>query len=97
MFINEYFKTPIWTEEKPEFVKSLNKASDKYIKESRKTQKKYILVKTRGDHRICMSATILSLATGIKTKIDNFETDTSFPNFLQIIKKLGGQYYAKKS
>ena len=68
-----------------------------YGKDKIETQKKYILVKTRGDHRICMSATILSLATGIKTKIDNFETDTSFPNFLQIIKKLGGQYYAKKS
>jgi hypothetical protein len=47
MFINEYFKTPIWMEEKPEFVKSLNKASDKYIKEARKTQKKYI--KQHGD------------------------------------------------
>ena len=33
MYINEYFKTPIWSEEKPEFVKSLNKASDKYIKD----------------------------------------------------------------
>ena len=42
MQINNYFSTPIWSEEKPEFVKSLNKASDKYIKESRKTQKKYI-------------------------------------------------------
>ena len=40
MYINEYFKTPIWSEEKPEFVKSLNKASDKYIKEAIKTQKK---------------------------------------------------------
>ena len=42
MHIHEYFKTPIWAEDKPEFVKSLNKASDKYIKEARKTQKKYI-------------------------------------------------------
>ena len=42
MYINEYFKTPIWTEEKPEFVKSLNKASDKYIKEARKRDKKII-------------------------------------------------------
>ena len=42
MQINNYFSTPIWSEEKPEFVKSLNKASDKYIKEARKTQKKYI-------------------------------------------------------
>ena len=33
MYINEYFKTPIWSEQKPEFVKSLNKASDKYIKQ----------------------------------------------------------------
>ena len=44
MFINEYFKTPIWSEEKPEFVKSLNKASDKYIKEARKRDKKLISV-----------------------------------------------------
>jgi len=44
MYINEYFKTPIWTEEKPEFVKSLNKASDKYIKAAKKTPevKKYL-------------------------------------------------------
>ena len=42
MNIHEYFKTPIWAEDKPEFVKSLNKASDKYIKEARKTQKDYI-------------------------------------------------------
>ena len=44
MYINEYFKTPIWMEEKPEFVKSLNKASDKYIKATKKMPegKKYI-------------------------------------------------------
>jgi hypothetical protein len=39
MFINEYFKTPIWMEEKPEFVKSLTKATDKYIKEARDLRK----------------------------------------------------------
>jgi len=44
MYINEYFKTPIWSEEKPEFVKSLNKASDKYIKEARKRDKKNIRI-----------------------------------------------------
>ena len=44
MHINEYFKTPVWTEEKPEFVKSLNKASDKYIKEARKRDKKNIRI-----------------------------------------------------
>ena len=44
MYINEYFKTPIWSEDKPEFVKSLNKASDKYIKAAKKTPevKKYL-------------------------------------------------------
>jgi uncharacterized protein (TIGR02466 family) len=44
MYINEYFKTPIWSEDKPEFVKSLNKASDKYIKASKKMPegKKYL-------------------------------------------------------
>ena len=44
MFINEYFKTPIWSEEKPEFINSLNKVSDKYIKEARKRDKKNIKV-----------------------------------------------------
>jgi len=32
MYINNYFNTTIWSEDKPEFVKSLNKASNKYIK-----------------------------------------------------------------
>ena len=42
MQINEYFKTPLWSEQKPEFVKSLNKASDKYIKDSITKHKKTI-------------------------------------------------------
>ena len=43
MYINNYFNTTIWSEQKPEFVKSLNKASNKYIKESKKVrEKKYI-------------------------------------------------------
>ena len=44
MYINNYFSTPIWMEEKPEFVKSLNKASDKYIKAAKKMPevKKYL-------------------------------------------------------
>ena len=35
MFINNYFNTTIWSEQKPDFVKSLNKASNKYIKAAR--------------------------------------------------------------
>ena len=32
MFINSYFPTVIWSEEKPEFVKSLNKAVTNILK-----------------------------------------------------------------
>ena len=42
MFINSYFPTVIWSEEKPEFVKSLNKASNKYISDARKREKEFI-------------------------------------------------------
>jgi len=50
------------------------------------------------DHRICMSTVILSLATGIKTEIKNFETvRTSSPSFLEIIKSLGGKFEIKKT
>jgi len=47
MIIQEYFKTPIWIEDKPEFVKSLDKASNEYIKEAKKREKDYI--KKHGD------------------------------------------------
>jgi 3-phosphoshikimate 1-carboxyvinyltransferase len=56
-----------------------------------------IKVPNLGDHRICMSAVILSLATGIKTEIKNFETvKTSSPSFLEIVKLLGGKFEIKK-
>jgi 3-phosphoshikimate 1-carboxyvinyltransferase len=56
-----------------------------------------IKVPNLGDHRICMSAVILSLATGIEAEIKNFETvKTSSPSFLQIIKTLGGKFEIKK-
>jgi len=67
-----------------------------YGKNKLEKQKKLILIKTKGDHRICMSGTILSLVTGIKTKINNFETvDTSFPGFISLIKQLGGKIERK--
>jgi len=47
MIIEEYFKTPIWFEQKPEFVKSLNQASNQYIKDAKKREKEYI--KKHGD------------------------------------------------
>jgi uncharacterized protein (TIGR02466 family) len=42
MRIDNYFQTPIWSEQKPEFVKKLNNASNKYITEARKKAKDYI-------------------------------------------------------
>ena len=57
-----------------------------------------IKVPDLGDHRICMSAVILSLVTGIKAEIKNFETvGTSSPSFLKIIKSLGGSFEIKKN
>ena len=56
-----------------------------------------IKVTNLGDHRICMSAVILSLVTGIKAQIKNFETvKTSSPSFLETIKSLGGKFEIKK-
>jgi 3-phosphoshikimate 1-carboxyvinyltransferase len=57
-----------------------------------------IKVPNLGDHRICMSTTVLSLVTGIKADIKNFETvGTSSPSFLKIIKSLGGKFEIKKT
>ena len=54
---------------------------------------KKIMIKNLGDHRICMSAFILSILTGSQTKIKNFETVyTSSPSFLKLIKFLGAKF-----
>ena len=59
---------------------------------------KTINVPNLSDHRICMSAAIFALITGIKTKIKNFETvKTSSPSFLTLIKLLGGKFEIKKT
>ena len=56
-----------------------------------------IKVPDLGDHRICMSTAILALLTGLEVKIKNFETvGTSSPNFLRIVKQLGGSFEKKK-
>ena len=61
MEILEYFKTSIWYEHKPEFVKSLNKASDKYIKDAIKRNKDYI--KKYGDFGMSHHSTPLTQDT----------------------------------
>jgi 3-phosphoshikimate 1-carboxyvinyltransferase len=68
-----------------------------YGKNFIETKNKNMRVPNLGDHRICMSSMILSLITGIKTKINNFETvKTSSPNFLKIIKSLGAKFETYK-
>ena len=60
-------------------------------------EKKTIFVPALGDHRICMSSFILSILTGAKTKIKNFETVyTSSPSFLKIMKSLGANFEIQK-
>jgi len=57
MDITNHFSTTIWTEQKPEFVKSLNKVSNKYIQEARKRNKDHI--KKFGDFGISHHSTTL--------------------------------------
>ena len=67
-----------------------------YGKNEIKKQNRTILVKAKGDHRICMSSAILALITGMRTKINNFETvNTSFPGFISLIRSLGGKIVIK--
>ena len=69
-----------------------------YGKNLIKNEIKKIKVPNLGDHRICMSTQILSLVTGIKSEIKNFETVyTSSPSFLRLIKSLGGKFEIKKT
>ena len=57
---------------------------------------KKIKVSDLGDHRICMSAAILGLVSGFEVFIKNFETvGTSSPNFLRIVRQLGGSFEKK--
>ncbi len=59
---------------------------------------KIVNVPNRGDHRLCMSSFILALLSGVKTKINNFETVfTSSPSFLKIMKdNFGVRFEIKK-
>ena len=74
------------------------KGNVKIYGKSHINKKKFIKVSKTGDHRICMSSMILSLVTGIKTQINDFGTvNTSSPNFLKVIKQIGGKFEIKKN
>ena len=50
------------------------------------------------DHRILMSVSILSLLTGVRANLKNFEqVRSSCPNFLSTISSLGGKFEIKKN
>ena len=49
MDISNYFNTTIWSEQKTEFIKSLTKASDKYIKAAKNTPEAKEHIKKFGD------------------------------------------------
>ena len=49
MYINNYFNTTIWSEQKPEFIKSLTKASNKYIKAAKNSLEVKEHIKKFGD------------------------------------------------
>ena len=58
---------------------------------------KNINVPALGDHRICMSAFVLAILTGITTNIKKFDTVfTSSPSFLKIMKTIGVKYEIQK-
>ena len=49
MYINNYFNTTIWSEQKLEFIKSLTKASNKYIKDAKNVPEAKAHIKKFGD------------------------------------------------
>jgi 3-phosphoshikimate 1-carboxyvinyltransferase len=60
--------------------------------------KKKIDIFSNYDHRVALSWAILGLVAGGRIKIHNFETtNTSFPNFLSLIKSMGGKVEIKKN
>ena len=105
MYINEYFKTPVWMEEKPEFVKSLNKASDKYIKASKKMPEGKKYLKDFGDFGrswhstpLTMDNDFLDLRNYIGQKSWEFLDHSGFdmPQYQTMFSEMWVQEFSKK-
>ena len=71
MNINNYFNTTIWSEQKLEFVKSLTKASDKYIKVAKNFPEAKAHIKKFGDFGRSYHSSSL-------TKDNNFRDFTNY-------------------
>ena len=77
--------------------KSTKNSMTIYGKRNFVKKNRFFKINSLNDHRIAMACAVLALCSGIKIKINGFETvNTSSPSFLQIIKKLGGKYEIKK-
>ena len=61
MIKKEFFKTPIWVENKKEFLTSLTKATNKYIKEAKQTKQSKEYIKHYGDFGNSYPSTSLTL------------------------------------
>ena len=58
---------------------------------------KSYIINTHFDHRICMSVFVMCQIFGGQIKIKDFHSvATSFPNFLNLMKRLGAKYEIKK-
>ena len=68
MYINNYFNTTIWSEQKPEFIKSLNKASNKYIKAAKNFPEAKAHIKKLGDFGRSYHSTSLTVDNNILHK-----------------------------
>ena len=60
MKVTEYFKTPIWVEHRPEYLKSLIQHTNKYIIDAKKTPEKKDWIKKYGDFGISHHSTPLT-------------------------------------
>ena len=61
MIKKEFFKTPIWVENKKEYLTSLTKATNKYIKEAKQTKQSKEYIKHYGDFGNSYPSTSLTL------------------------------------
>ena len=70
MITSEYFKTPIWVEEKPEWVKPINKICDIYIEEAKKLNQEKIKKQNGSDFGIVHHSTPLAPEPKMKEYVD---------------------------
>ena len=70
---------------------------DLFIDPTKKITPKENQIKTDNDHRIAMSFAVMGMKLGVDLYIDDSEfIKTSFPNFIPLMKSLGGIFSKKK-